>query len=92
MSRVHGRRRAAIPYGAAAGALGALATVSFLVATGRGDLSVVAVLTALYPAVTIVLARLVISERWSRSQGLGLLAAAASVVLISIGSGAPKGG
>ena len=36
----------------------------------------------------IVLARLLLSERWSRSLGLGLLAAAASVVLISVGSGA----
>ena len=87
LSRSDGpRRRAAIPFGAGAGAFGALATVSFLVATGRGDLSLVAVLTALYPAVTIVLARLVLTERWSRSQGVGLLAAAASIVLISASS------
>jgi uncharacterized membrane protein len=89
MSRGDGRRRrAAIPYGAVAGVLGALATASFFIATGKGDLSLVAVLTALYPAVTIVLARLFLSERWSRAQGLGLLAAAASIVLISVGSGA----
>ena len=86
MSRGEVRRRAAIPYGAAAGVLGAIATAAFFYAAGHGDLSLVAVLTALYPAVTIVLARLVLSERWSRSQGLGLVAAAASVVLISIGS------
>jgi uncharacterized membrane protein len=87
MSRENGHRREAVPYGAAAGVLGALAVVSFLVATGQGNLSLVAVLTALYPAVTIVLARVVLSERWSRVQGAGLLAAAASVVLISVGSG-----
>jgi uncharacterized membrane protein len=88
MSRADRHRRAAIPYGAAAGILGALATAAFFFATGKGDLSLVAVLTALYPAVTIVLARVVLSERWSRPQGLGLLAAAASVVLISVGSAA----
>jgi len=88
MSRSTGGRLAAIPYGAAAGILGAIATAAFFFATGKGDLSLVAVLTALYPAVTIVLARMVLSEHWSRAQGLGLLAAAASVVLISVGSGA----
>jgi len=86
MSRGTGSRRAAIPYGAAAGVLGALATVAFFFATGKGDLSLVAVLTSLYPAVTIVLARLFLAEHWSRSQGLGLLATAASVILISVGS------
>jgi uncharacterized membrane protein len=86
MSRGDGRRRDAIPYGATAGALGALATISFFAATGEGDLSLVAVLTALYPAVTILLARIVLGERWERVQGAGLVAAAASVVLISFGS------
>jgi uncharacterized membrane protein len=88
MSRGDGRRRAAIPYGAAAGVLGALATAAFFFATGKGDLSLVAVLTSLYPAATIVLARFVLFEHWSRAQALGLLTAAVSVVLISVGSGA----
>jgi uncharacterized membrane protein len=88
MSRRVGGRRAAIPYGAAAGIFGAMATAAFFFATGKGDLSLVAVLTSLYPAVTIVLARVALTERWSRLQGLGLLAAAASVVLISLGSAA----
>jgi uncharacterized membrane protein len=87
ISRENGHRREAIPYGAAAGALGALAGVSFLGATGQGNLSLVAVLTALYPAVTIILARLILGEQWSRVQGAGLLAAAVSVVMISVGSG-----
>ena len=88
MSRAEGGRRASIPYGVVAGVLGACATAAFFFAAGNGDLSLVAVLTSLYPAVTIVLARAVLTERWSRSQGLGLLAAAASVVLISVGSAA----
>jgi len=86
MSRGESHRRRAVPYGAAAGALGALATASFLSAAGQGELAVVAVLTALYPAVTIVLARLVLSERWNWVQGAGLVAAGLSVALISVGS------
>jgi len=86
MSRGEGHRRRAVPYGAAAGALGALAALTFLSATGQGQLAVVAVLTALYPAVTIALARLVLGERWNRAQGAGLVAAALSVALISVGS------
>src|SRR6266702_3968450 len=86
MSRGEGHRRRAVPYGAAAGALGALAALTFLSATGQRQLAVVAVLTALYPAVTIALARLVLGERWNRAQGAGLVAAALSVALISVGS------
>ena len=87
MSRREGHRRRTVPYGAAAGALGALAAASFLGATGHGELTVVAVLTTLYPTVTILLARLVLGERWNRAQGFGLVAAALSVALISLGSG-----
>ena len=74
--------------GIAAGVLGALATTAFFFATGKGDLSLVAVLTSLYPAVTIILARAFLAEHWSRMQRLGLLAAAGSVLLISVGSAA----
>lgn len=77
--------RRAIPYGATAGVLGGVATLAFLTATGRGRLPLVAVLTALYPAVTVILARLMLAERWTRSQVAGLVAAAAAVGLISVG-------
>ncbi len=87
MSRNGPSRRRAVPYGAAAGGLSAVATLSFLTAAGHGKLAVVAVLTALYPAVTIILARVILRERWSRVQSVGLVAAALCVVLISVGSG-----
>jgi uncharacterized membrane protein len=77
--------RRAFPYGATAGVLGGAATLSFLTATGKGRLALVAVLTAMYPAVTVILARLMLSERWTRSQVAGLLAAAAAVGLMSAG-------
>ena len=56
-----------------------------LAATGAGQLAVVAVVTALYPAVTVLLARLTLHERWSRLQIIGLAVSAVAVAAISIG-------
>jgi drug/metabolite transporter (DMT)-like permease len=86
---VVGRRtielRAAVAPGAAAGLLGGVSLVLYTVATAHGQLSIVAVLSSLYPAVTILLARVVLHERWSRWQVAGLVAAGAAIVLISGG-------
>ena len=56
----------------------------YLAATGHGQLSVVAVVTALYPAVTVVLARFLLDERWARLQIAGLVMSALAVGLISV--------
>jgi drug/metabolite transporter (DMT)-like permease len=69
----------------ATGVLSGLANLLFLAATGHGELAIVAVLTALYPAFTVLLARAILAEHWSRSQALGLLAAVAAVVLVTTG-------
>jgi drug/metabolite transporter (DMT)-like permease len=71
--------------GVAAGALSGIANLLYLAATGAGQLAVVAVMTALYPAVTVLLARVILHERWSRLQVIGLAAAAVAVAAISIG-------
>jgi uncharacterized membrane protein len=68
-----------------AGILSGLANLLFLAATGHGELAIVAVLSSLYPAVTVLLARGFLSERWSRSQIVGLVAAIVAVVLVSLG-------
>ncbi|MBV8431931.1 MAG: DMT family transporter [Solirubrobacterales bacterium] len=68
-----------------AGILSGIANLLFLAATGHGELAIVAVLSALYPAVTVLLARVFLSERWSRSQMVGLVAAVVAVVLVSAG-------
>jgi drug/metabolite transporter (DMT)-like permease len=68
-----------------AGLLGGTANLVFLAATGRGQLAIVAVLTSLYPAVTVLLARVCLAERWTRLQAVGLVTAAAAVVLLRIG-------
>jgi drug/metabolite transporter (DMT)-like permease len=68
-----------------AGVLSGTANLLFLAATGHGQLAVVAVLTALYPAVTVLLARVLLAESWSRAQVIGLVTAAAAIVLVSAG-------
>ncbi|MCP4086175.1 MAG: DMT family transporter [Actinomycetia bacterium] len=59
--------------------------VLFLYATHEGLLSVVAVLSSLYPITTVMLARLVLNERLTRLQLWGFLAAMAATVLIAAG-------
>ncbi len=61
------------------------ANVLFLLAARRGLLAVVSVLTALYPASTVVLAQTVLGERLRRPQLAGLGAAAGAAVLIAAG-------
>lgn len=69
----------------ATGGLGSVATLLFYASTTSGLLTIAAVLTSLYPAGTIVLARLVLDERISRRQALGLALAGVAVVLITLG-------
>ena len=71
--------------GVISGALGALATGLFQVATQQGYLSVAAVITSLYPAFTVLLAALVLRERVHRGQAVGLALCTASVVLVALG-------
>ncbi len=73
----------AMPWGLASGLGGAAGNILFFAATGAGQLTVVAVLTALYPAVTVILAALVLRERAGRVQMVGLIIAALAVGLIT---------
>jgi drug/metabolite transporter (DMT)-like permease len=69
----------------AAGVVVGTAALIYLAATGHGALAIVAVVTSLYPAFTVLLARIVLSERWSRRQAVGLLIAVVAVVLVCVG-------
>jgi drug/metabolite transporter (DMT)-like permease len=75
---------AAVELALGAGVLSGVANLLFLAATGHGQLAIISVLTALYPAVTVLLARVVLAERWTRLQAAGLLAAGAAIILVTL--------
>jgi drug/metabolite transporter (DMT)-like permease len=64
------------------GTLEIVGALLYLVALRVGPLSVVVVLAALYPGVTVLLARVVLGQRLGRVGVAGLVAAAVAVVLL----------
>jgi drug/metabolite transporter (DMT)-like permease len=68
---------------AAAGALDAGANVLFLLAVRDGLVSIVSVLAALYPVATVVLARVVLHERFAPLQRLGMAVAIPATILMT---------
>ena len=64
--------------------LDVLATAAFMFATREGLLTVVAVITALYPAATVLMARLVLKEHLQAMQRVGLGLAALSVAVLAV--------
>jgi drug/metabolite transporter (DMT)-like permease len=68
----------------AMGPLGATAQGAFLYATQQGLLSVVSVISSLYPASTVVLASVLLRERILRWQAAGLVLAAVAVTLVAL--------
>lgn len=64
----------------------AAGTYAFFLATHRGLLAITAVITSLYPAGTIALARLLLHERLTRPRIAGLCLAAVSIGLIAAAS------
>lgn len=67
------------------GLLGSAALVCFLLATHQGLLTIVSVIAALYPASTVAMAAVVLDERITRPQIVGLALAAGAVVLVTLG-------
>ncbi|WP_432061060.1 EamA family transporter [Streptomyces sp. S1] len=84
MYRRLGPDKPAYAVSAAAGILDSVANLLFLLAARGGDLAVVAVVTALYPAGTVLLARGVLAERVHRGQLAGLGTAAVAVSLLAL--------
>lgn len=70
-----------------AGVLDMLANALYLIAARNGPLSIVVTLASLYPASTVLLARIVLRERLNRWQISGIGCALAAVVLIVRGGG-----
>jgi uncharacterized membrane protein len=74
--------RAALAPAIACGGLDMVANALYLVAVREGQLSLVATLASLYPASTVLLARLVLGERLGRWQQVGVASAVAAIALI----------
>jgi drug/metabolite transporter (DMT)-like permease len=77
--------RADLPSLAVIGMFDLAANAAYASSTTRGTLSLVAVLASLYPAVTVLLARQLHSERLSSVQAGGATAAVIGAVLIAAG-------
>ncbi len=67
------------------GPLGATAQGAFMYATHHGLLSVVSVISSLYPASTVLLAAVILREKIHGWQGVGLVFAALAVALVAAG-------
>jgi drug/metabolite transporter (DMT)-like permease len=67
------------------GLFGSVGNLAFIVATRLGNLSIVAVVSSLFPAATVILAYLFLRERLSRIQLTGVVAALAAIALVSTG-------
>lgn len=61
------------------------ANTLFAIASTKGLVSLVSVVSALYPVVAVILARVILKERIARPQQAGVAIALAGVVLITVG-------
>ncbi len=75
----------ALTWAAPAALFGVAGDLLFLVTTGKADLSAAAFLTGLYPGVTVLLGAVVLGERPTSRQIVGLLLTVASIGLIGLG-------
>jgi len=76
--------RRGIAFGIVAGCLDITGSVLFIRASQTGRLDVAVVLSSLYPAVTVLLARFILNEHFTRWKAVGMAAALAAVPMIAL--------
>ena len=74
---------AGVRWGVLTGCIDSLGTMLFVRASQTGRLDEAVVISSLYPAVTVLLARIVLREHFTRWRFVGLLAALAAVPMIA---------
>jgi drug/metabolite transporter (DMT)-like permease len=74
---------AGVRWGVLTGCIDSLGTMLFVRASQTGRLDEAVVISSLYPAVTVLLARIVLKERFTRWRFVGLIAALAAVPMIA---------
>lgn len=79
--------RAVWPLAVGVGAVDLFGNTAFLLAS-REDLAIAAVLSSLYPVVTVLLAATVLRERMTRAHAAGVALAGVAITLIAFGSNA----
>ncbi len=84
VSKVSLPTRSGLLLAGAAGFLDVIGNTLYLLATRRGLIILVGVVSAMYPASTVLLARSVLNERIARHQVVGLATAALAVALIAV--------
>jgi drug/metabolite transporter (DMT)-like permease len=72
-----------IRWGIVTGGIDSLGTVLYVLASQTGRLDEAVVISSLYPAVTVLLARIVLKEHFTRWRFVGLVAALAAVPMIA---------
>src|SRR5260221_7115350 len=75
--------RSWLPFVLLTGVLDICGNVLFVLAGQSGRLDVAAVLSSLYPAITVLMARLILKEHVSRVQGMGIVAMLVAIPLIA---------
>jgi drug/metabolite transporter (DMT)-like permease len=74
-----------VPRSVITGGIDSLGTLLFVFASQSGRLDEAVVISSLYPAITVVLARFVLKEHFTRWKFIGLLATLAAVPMIATG-------
>lgn len=78
--------RASLMAIAAVGVVDMAGNSFYLLAVQSGALAVASVLSSLYPVTTVILAAIVLRERVTRDHALGIVLAAAAILMIGLGS------